>query len=133
VKFLLDTSTCIRHLRGTSPAISARLQHAGPDAVLCAIVVHELFFGVERSKYATRELALVEQFRRAYISLPLDDRIAIEAARLRAALASVGTPIGPYDLLIAATAAIHNLTVITCNTGEFGRIPGLVVQDWQTA
>jgi tRNA(fMet)-specific endonuclease VapC len=131
VKFLLDTSTCIRHLRDTSPAISNHLELAGPDAVLCSIVVHELFYGVERSRNAARELALVENFRRGYISLPLDDNLAIEAARIRAALAAAGTPIGPYDLLIAATAAAYNLTVITCNTAEFARVPGLAVEDWQ--
>lgn len=131
MRFLLDTSTCIRHLRGTSQTISDRLDQAGADAALCSIVVHELMYGTFLSRNPATELVKVERFCGAYISLPVDERVAAEAARVRAFLSNAGTPIGPYDLLIASTARVHKMSIVTCNGGEFSRVPGLEVVDWQ--
>jgi len=75
--------------------------------------------------------ALVANLRGQYASLPFDDRAAEHYGPLRADLASKGTPIGPNDLMIAAIALAHRLTVVTHNTAEFCRVPGLNVIDWQ--
>jgi tRNA(fMet)-specific endonuclease VapC len=69
--------------------------------------------------------------RHHYISLPFDDPAAEEYARVRAHLANQGTPIGPNDLIIAATALANQLTLVTHNTAEFSRVPGLTLEDWQ--
>lgn len=77
---------------------------------------------------ATREV--VEAFLAPYELLPFDRAAAGHYAEIRHALESAGTPIGPDDLLIAATARARNLTLLTHNTNKFGRIPGLVTEDW---
>ncbi len=66
-----------------------------------------------------------------FASLPFDDGAAAIAGRVRAQLAVTGTPIGPYDLQIAAIALAHGLTVVTHNTKEFKRVAGLQVEDWE--
>jgi tRNA(fMet)-specific endonuclease VapC len=66
-----------------------------------------------------------------FVSLRFDDEVALVCGQIRARLASAGTPIGACDLLIAAIALAHNLTLITHNTREFGRVDGLQVEDWE--
>jgi tRNA(fMet)-specific endonuclease VapC len=133
VRYLLDTSTCIAHLRGGSPNLSDRLAGKGAESVLCSIVLSELLFGVERSASPAAERAKCKAFTSSFDSLPFDDDAASKAAQIRARLASAGTPVGPYDLLIAATAVSRGLIVVTCNVVEFERVSGLEVQNWNRA
>lgn len=63
--------------------------------------------------------------------LPLSVACATHAAHFRASLKAAGTPVGPYDLLLAGTAAAHDLTIITSNLREFQRFPSLIVEDWR--
>lgn len=100
---------------------------------LCAVVLAELVYGALRSGAAQQasNLALVAQLRQQFVSLPFDDRAAEEAGKIRAHLAAMGTPIGPNDLLIAATALANGMTLVTHNTIEFSRVPGLTLEDWQ--
>jgi len=63
--------------------------------------------------------------------LPLDEQAARVAGQVRAQLAALGTPIGPYDVQIAAIALVNNLILVTHNTGEFGRVNGLQIEDWE--
>ena len=65
------------------------------------------------------------------MSLPFDDSAAEEYGRIRAHLANLGTPIGPNDLLIAAIALANKITLVSHNTAEFSRVPGLILEDWQ--
>jgi tRNA(fMet)-specific endonuclease VapC len=58
---------------------------------------------------------------------------ARHAGEIRAQLASKGTPIGPYDVLIAGQARARKLTLVTHNSAEFVRVPGLKVEDWKGA
>jgi len=108
-------------------------QHPASDVALCSVVLAELLYGAEHSGPAHRvsNRALVANLRGQYASLPFDDRAAEHYGPLRADLASKGTPIGPNDLMIAAIALAHRLTVVTHNTAEFCRVPGLNVIDWQ--
>ncbi|MDZ4683882.1 MAG: type II toxin-antitoxin system VapC family toxin [Planctomycetaceae bacterium] len=132
--YLLDTNACIGWLRGSQPNLIARIQQeTSTEIVICSIVVGELCFGVERSSPAhqTNTRLRVGQLRRQFVSLPFDDAAAEAYGRIRAALASQGTPIGPNDLLIAAIALVKRLVLVTHNTAEFSRIPGLMTEDWQ--
>ena len=67
-----------------------------------------------------------------FVSLPFDDRGAEEYANIRAHLVAQGNTIGPNDLLIAATALANGLIVVTQNSTEFSRVPGLAIEDWET-
>jgi tRNA(fMet)-specific endonuclease VapC len=112
----------------------ARIQQESPaEIAICSVVVAELLFGVERSAPAhqSNTRLRVEQLRQQFVSKPFDDLAAEEYGKLRADLANKGTPIGPNDLLIAAIAVANSFTLVTHNTVEFGRVPGLSIQDWQ--
>lgn len=98
------------------------------------MVVAELLFGVERSDPAHRANSAlrVEQLRQQFLSLPFDDTAAEPYGRIRADLAARGPIIGGNDLMIAAIALANGCTLVTHNTAEFSRVPGLVIEDWQT-
>ncbi len=132
---LLDTNSWVDHLRrGPRSQVTAKLVGAPPGSVyLCSVVLAELIYGAFHSGAAHRasNLALVAALRQQFVSLPFDDRAAEEYGRVRAHLAGLGTPIGPNDLLIAAIALAGGLTLVTHNTSEFSRVPGLLLEDWQ--
>jgi tRNA(fMet)-specific endonuclease VapC len=130
---LLDTNSCVVYLRrGGSSAVAARLAAAPPGSVvLCSVVVAELLYGAQRSAQPLKTLAEVRAFCQPFVSLAFDDRAAEEYGVIRAQLARLGTPVGPNDLMIAAIAIANSLTLVTHNTGEFSRVPGLALEDWQ--
>jgi tRNA(fMet)-specific endonuclease VapC len=123
VIYLLDTNACIVYLNRPVSGVRRRLQSLSPqDIAVCSVVKAELFYGAMRSNNPTRTLALQEAFLNNFVSLPFDDTAARIYSRIRADLAALGTPIGPYDLQIAAIALANNLTLVTHNTGEFSRV-----------
>ena len=132
--YLLDTNASIDHMRrGAASPISAKLTSAPAGAVvICSVVVAELLFGARRSAQVAQTLAKVQAFCNRFVSLPFDDHAADHYSTIRAHLAALGTPIGPNDLMIAAIALANGLTLVTHNTVEFTRVPGLNLQDWQT-
>jgi tRNA(fMet)-specific endonuclease VapC len=133
VTHLLDTNSCVDYLRrGHASNITAKLAAALPGSVvLCSVVAAELLYGAHRSVRKTQTLSQVRHFCRNFQSLAFDDPAAEEYGRIRAHLAGLGTPIGPNDLLIASIALTNGLTLVTHNTSEFSRVPGLNLEDWQ--
>ncbi len=134
MKYLLDTNTCIRYLTGRSQAVFERLNKtAEADICVSSVVKFELRYGALRSNSVEKTLAEQAMFLDRFVSLPFDDRAHFHAARIRADLARLGTPIGPYDLLIAAIAQANDLILVTHNVGEFSRVSGLQIEDWEAA
>jgi len=88
------------------------------------------FYGAQKSRQPVVTLQRQHRFLDQFVSLPFDDRAAETYAQIRATLEAAGTPIGPYDLQIAAIALANGLIVVTHNTREFGRVAGLLVEDW---
>ncbi len=130
--YLPDTNACIRYLNPAASAVKRRFQSASPqDIALCDIVKMEMYYGAYRSARQADNLALLRQFFSAFRSLPFDAHAAEICGRIRALLANAGTPIGPYDLQIAAIALANNLILVTHNTREFSRVPGLMLEDWE--
>ena len=130
--YLLDTNACIVYLNSSNSSVMRRLQSLSPqDIAVCSVVKAELFYGANRSNNPQRTLALQQKFLNNFVSLPFDDGAAIAYGKIRADLAAMGTPIGPYDLQIAAIALANNLILVTHNTREFNRIANLKVEDWQ--
>lgn len=129
---LLDTNVCIRLLNQSHSTIIQHFQqHLPSEIALSSIVKAELLYGARHSQRVEENLQLLKQFFNPLTSLPFDDRCADEAGQIRADLAAQGKPIGPNDLLIAATARAHDSVLITHNTGEFSRITGLRLEDWE--
>jgi tRNA(fMet)-specific endonuclease VapC len=130
--FLLDSNTCIQFLNGRSIQIERRIMATKPSSIkLCSIVKAEMLYGAERANNPSAVLARLIEFFAPFESLPFDDAAAVEYGRIRRVLAEAGTPIGPNDLMIAAIAVRGGLTLVTHNTGEFSRVPGLSIEDWE--
>jgi tRNA(fMet)-specific endonuclease VapC len=135
VTFLLDTNAWVAYLRQKHPSLVLRLQQQSrANVALCSVVLAELWFGAFRSgpNHQAANLALIHQLRQQFVSVPFDDRAAEQYGRIRSHLTTLGTPIGPNDLFIAAIAVANGFTLVTHNTAEFSRVPGLMLDDWQT-
>ena len=132
MKFLLDANICIRILNNSDEGVLGRFAACQPaDVALCSVVKAELQYGARRSARVEFNLKRLEKFAAPLQSLPFDDRCAHDYALIRADLAAQGKPIGANDLLIAAIARVHDLILVTHNTGELGRVAGLRIEDWE--
>jgi tRNA(fMet)-specific endonuclease VapC len=132
---LIDTSIFVEQERGRIDIRRAIKQRgeAEEEAFLSAITASELFHGVHRASdpgTRAKRSAQVEHVLATFRVLSVDLACARTHARLWADLAAAGTPIGPHDLWIAATAVAHGLTLATANLREFRRVPGLQVESW---
>ena len=129
---ILDSNTISYYFRG-DPQVVPRLQALRPvDVGVPAIVEYELRYGLLRLPQAAAapRLAALAQLLRPMQLLPFDSECAAQAARLRVDLEALGTPIGPHDTLIAATALRHQATLVTRNVREFSRVAGLQWLNW---
>ena|SRR5215471_5532574 len=132
MKYSLDTNTCIRYLNKRSAGIRRRLPSiSADDIVVCSIVRGELAYGAAKSQDPAKSAAKQQRFLKPYATLAYDDAAATVFGRIRAELEGRGTPIGPYDLQIAALALVHSLILVTHNVKEFGRVAGLQIEDWE--
>jgi len=130
----LDTNVVIRVLRAESPLIERfQLALTQDDVALSAIVVFGLQYGIAKSDRRVQNEERFTVFLSApIVILPFDAEDAREAGEVRAHLAKNGTPIGPYDVLIAAQARRRGAVLVTANTREFTRVPRLRIEDWAT-
>lgn len=132
MKYRLDTNACIRYINGRSPQLRARLSSIPrQDVAVSTITKAEMFYGSAKSKTPQRSREKQIEFLTMLIALPFDDKAAIIFGPLQAELERQGTPIGQYDMLIAAVAIAHDLILVTHNVSEFGRIAGLQLEDWE--
>lgn len=103
MRYLLDTNVCVVYLDGRSSSVRDRLlATSAEDMAVCSVVKAELFCGAFRSNHPQRTLERQQAFLSQFISLPFQDEDALLIGRIRAQLAKAGTPIGSYDLQIAA-------------------------------
>lgn len=129
--YLLDTNVCIGILKANDAVVSRTAQTAPAELYLCSVVKAELCYGARGSQQIANNLAILEAFFEPYMSIPFDDRCAQLYGQVRADLRRTGQLIGPNDTMIAAIALVHDLTVVTHNTREFARVPGLRLTDWE--
>lgn len=130
--FLLDTNVWIAFLKN-DPAVVDAVRNAGLESLyLCAPVWAELWFGACKSQRIAENQARIRELAMQVVSLPFDDRAAEHCGEIRAMLERAGTPIGPYDLQIAAVARTAGLCLVTRNLSEFSRVPGLKIENWQS-
>ncbi|QQR41155.1 type II toxin-antitoxin system VapC family toxin [Devosia rhizoryzae] len=133
MKWALDTNAVISLVSGRSAALALQVQaQKVGDIAVSAIVAHELYFGAYKSQRVEYNLETLRLLLRDFCLLELDQNDARIAGEIRAELARAGTPIGPYDVLIAGQAKARGLTLVTNNVGEFKRVAGLQIADWTT-
>ena len=130
--YLLDTNSCIKILNNTSTQLVSRLKEHHPSQIkLSSVVKAELIYGARKSARPAQNLRILQDFFPPFRSLAFDDLCSDHYGVLHTELERIGRPIGPYDMMIAATAIAHDLTVVTHNQGEFSRIAGLKWEDWE--
>ena len=131
MRYLLDTNTIIFALKDAQGRSALRIGQASHDDVtVCAVVEAELYHGATKYDRPTRREAVLAAFLQPFQSLPFDSACVPHYARIRDYLERRGQIIGGNDLMIAAIALTHNLTVVTHNSDEFHRVPDLRVEDW---
>ena len=130
---LLDTNICIYIINAKPPAVLARFQHYRlGDIGLCSVVAAELAYGVAKSGSARNRQAL-EMFLAPLTILPFDAAAVWAYGGLRAELERRGTPVGSLDTMIAAHALSLQAMLVTNNTREFAKVPGLQLDNWVLA
>ena len=130
MKVLLDTDTCIYALKRNASVLDRLLSRSRADVAVSVITEAELRTGAAKSSSAVKTLRLLENFLRPLTVVEFTSADAATYAQLRAKLERAGTPIGPLDTLIAAQAVFRKLVLVTNNEREFGRVPGLRLENW---
>jgi len=130
LQYMLDTDIVIYTLKHKPASVREAFNRNDGRLCISSITYMELVFGAERSQDPSRNLRTIEGFAARLDVLPLDESAAAQAGALRAELASKGTPIGPYDHLIAGHARALGLILVTNNEREFSRVPGLRTENW---
>ena len=132
MKYLLDTNICIRYINGRAPQIREHMRSIeDTDLAISTITLGEMFTGSAKSQYPQQSRAKQDAFFIRFTILPFDGVSADRFGTIRAHLELQGTPIGPYDMQIAAIALVHGLILVTHNLKEFSRVPDLQIEDWE--
>ena len=126
--YMLDTDTCSYVIKGTYPALNAKIKANKNRICMSSITLAELLFGAKKKK-SNRLMTSIEFFQQLVEVIPWGEEAAGRYAEIRDALECSGTPIGNMDMLIAAAAA-HGLCLVTNNSAHFSRVPGLKSENW---
>ncbi len=130
MKYMLDTNICIYRQHFVPSVVSKMNEFNEGDLVISAVVYAELLFGIEHSTEYKRNYESLQELLTFVDILPFDSAAAEHYSVIRAYLESAGTRIGDNDLLIAAHARSFGITLVTNNTREFERVPGLKLENW---
>ncbi|HZX32711.1 MAG TPA: type II toxin-antitoxin system VapC family toxin [Rhodocyclaceae bacterium] len=130
MRYMLDTNICIYAIKNRPAAVlDALRQHEAAGLGISSITMAELFFGVQKSG-SLRNLTALRHFLEPLEIAEFDGPAAEAYGRIRHGLESAGTPIGPLDTQIAAHALALDAVLVTNNTREFSRVPGLKLENW---
>jgi len=130
LKYMLDTNICIFTIKNRPQEVRETFKQYSGRMCISTVTLMELIYGAEKSSNPERNLADVEAFAARLEVLKYDPEAAAHTGQLRAELARLGKPIGPYDQMIAGHARSQGLIVVTNNRHEFDRVPGLRIEDW---
>lgn len=130
MRWALDTNTLIYFFKGEGNVAAELLSRPPSDIGVPSIALFELEVGIAESTSPKKRLSQLRELLKVVRVIPFDDRAAQASAGIRAGLEMKGTPIGPYDVLIAGSALAHGVTLVTRNTKEFSRVDGLSLESW---
>jgi len=129
MSFLLDTNICSEHLRKAAGLSHRFIQHSGRLSIP-TVVLGELLAWAYRRPNPDALLLLIEELRADLRVLSYDEACAEQFGQLRGTLIRQGTAVSAVDLMIASVALVHDLTLVTHNTADFQRVPGIRLVDW---
>ena len=130
IKYMLDTNICIFTIKNKPQIVREAFNRHNGQLCISAVTLMELIYGAEKSAAPEKNLAVIEGFTARLEVLPFDNEAAAHTGMIRSELAKAGTPIGPYDHMIAGHARSRGFIVVTNNLREFERVQGLRVEDW---
>jgi len=130
LKYMLDTNICIFTIKNKPEQVRQTFNRHQGQLCISSITLMELIYGAEKSAVPEKNLTIVEGFTARLEVLDYDPLAASHTGQLRAELAKAGTPIGPYDQMIAGHARSQGFILVTNNIREFERVPGLRIEDW---
>lgn len=130
LRYLLDTNIVIYVIKNRPQQARERFTRYQGSLALSSVSLMELFYGAEKSAQPQRNWRDVEGFAARLQVLDYDTSAAAHTGQIRAHLARLGTPIGPYDAMIAGHARASGLVLVTNNLAEFARVPGLQLENW---
>ncbi|MGB4116631.1 MAG: type II toxin-antitoxin system VapC family toxin [Polaromonas sp.] len=130
MKYLLNTDTLIYVFKRAGNCLAQLNRQNDTDIAISTINLFELEYGMGKSDNRIKMDSYVATLCRRYAVLDFDLAASQQAGVIRALLDTRGTPIGPYDIQMAGIALSKNLTIVTRNTREFVRVPGLQVENW---
>jgi tRNA(fMet)-specific endonuclease VapC len=129
--FLIESSTCVSILRNRLPRAVRRLREAGIDELaISSISAAELYHGAAKSRDPERETRKIQDLLTLIRPIEFGSTAAIAYGFIRSFLERQGQSIGPFDMLIAAHALSEDATLVTHDVREFGRVPGLSIENW---
>ena len=131
LKYLLDTDIAIYTIKSRPPTVKTAFEAHYGQIGISTISLMELVYGAEKSSNSSRNLRDIEGFAARLEVRPYDDTAAIHTGQICAHLAKLGQPISPYDQMIAGLARSQGLILVTNHQGEFGRVPGLQLENWR--
>jgi tRNA(fMet)-specific endonuclease VapC len=130
LEYMLDTNICIYVLKDRPAGLRDKFDREADRLCISTIVLGELHYGAGKSARRADNLRAIEEFVARLDVLPFTARAAAHHGDIRAQLERLGRPAGPYDMLIGGHARSEGLIVVTNNTREFSRMPGLRVENW---
>ena len=133
LKYLLDTNIVIYTIKNRPTEVREAFRQHNGQICISTVTYMELVYGAERSANPDQNLRVLEGFAARIDTLSYDIGAATHTGQICAELAAAGTPIGPYDQMIAGHARSRGLIVVTNNVQEFARVEGLRVENWAAA
>jgi tRNA(fMet)-specific endonuclease VapC len=130
---MLDTNIVIYTIKSRPQHVRDAFNRHAPQLCISTVTLGELVYGAEKSQQPERNLAVVAGMAARLEVLSFDTSGAMHFGQIRAELARSGRPIGPYDMMIAGHARSRGLVLVTNNTAEFERVPGLRLENWSEA
>mgnify|MGYP000188683122 FL=1 len=130
LKYMLDTNICIFTIKHKPSHVRETFNQHSNQLCISTVTLMELVYGAEKSASPEKNLSVIEGFAARLEVLDYDTSAAYHSGQLRSELAKAGTPIGPYDQMIAGHARSRGLILVTNHLSEFSRVPGLRVEDW---
>lgn len=130
LKYMLDTNIVIYTIKNRPPEVRSLFKQHDGQMCISTVTLGELIYGAEKSAQPEKNLEVVESMVARLDVLPFTNQDAAHFGQVKAELAAKGTPIGPYDTMIAGHARSQGMILVTNNTKEFVRVPGLRLENW---